>query len=57
MSENDVKAIALFFFYALLDDRRALEAAGEALEMARRRLAANTELKRTVAIVGSTTQI
>lgn len=57
MSENDVKAIALFFFYALLDDRRALEAAGEALEMARRRLAANTELKTTVAIVGATKQI
>jgi hypothetical protein len=57
MSESDIKAIALFFFYALLDDRKALEVAGEALEMARRRLAANTELKNSVAIVAATKQI
>jgi len=54
MSEIDVKSIALFFFYALLDERRAIDAAAEAYENCRNRLAKNHQLKSSVALVAST---
>lgn len=57
MSEIDVKSIALFFFFALLDERRAIDAAAEAYENCRHRLSKNPQLKSSVALVAATKQI
>jgi hypothetical protein len=54
MTENDVKSIALFFYFALLDDQKAVEAASQALALGRARKQRNPELKNTVAIVAAT---
>lgn len=37
MIQIDVRAITLFFFYATLDEKRAIEAASEAFEQARKK--------------------
>lgn len=54
MTENDVKSIALFFYFALLDDQKAIEAASQALALSRARKHRNPELKNSVAIVAAT---
>lgn len=54
MTENDVKSIALFFYFALLDDQKAIEAASQALALGRARKQRNPELKTQVALVAST---
>lgn len=54
MSEVEIRGITLFFFFALLDERRALDAASEALVLCRRKLSKNPELKPAVALVGAT---
>lgn len=54
MTENDVKSIALFFYFALLDDQKAIEAASQALALGRARKLRNPELKNHVAIVAAT---
>ena len=54
MTENDVKSIALFFYFALLDDQKAIEAASQALALGRARKQRNPELKSSVALVAAT---
>lgn len=54
MTENDVKSIALFFYFALLDDQKAVEAASQALALSRARKQRNPELKNSVALVAAT---
>ncbi|KYG66891.1 hypothetical protein AZI86_07625 [Bdellovibrio bacteriovorus] len=54
MTENDVKSIALFFYFALLDDQKAVEAASQALALGRARKQRNPELKNPVALVAAT---
>ena len=57
MSEIDVKSLALFFFFALLDERRAIDAAAVALENCRRRLSKDPQLKSSVALVAATKSV
>lgn len=57
MSDSDVKAIALFFFFTMLDEKRALHAAAQALELCERRLQANPGLNSNILIVSSTQKI
>lgn len=57
MIQIDVKSIALFFFYATLDEKRAIEAASTAFEQARKKLSKNPQMKPTVAIVAVTKQV
>lgn len=54
MIEVDTKAIALFFFYALLDEQRAIEATSAALTDTKKRISKNPELKTSVAMVAAT---
>ncbi len=54
MAEADAKSIALFFYFALLDDNKAVEAASQALALCRDRYQKNPSLKKNVAIVAST---
>ena len=57
MSENDVKAIAIFFFFALLDDGKAVEAATEAVENCRRLRSKNPAVRQGAAVVMATFQV
>ena len=54
MTEADVQSIALFFYFSLLDDQKAIEASSQALALCRVRIERNPELKRSVAIVSAT---
>ncbi len=54
MTEADVKSIALFFYFSLLDDQKAIEAASQALALCRARKSRNPELKSAVALVAAT---
>jgi Response regulator containing a CheY-like receiver domain and an HTH DNA-binding domain len=54
MSEADAQSIALFFYFAFLDDRRAVEASIQALAFCRDRKKKNPELPSSVAIVAAT---
>lgn len=54
MAEADAKSIALFFYFALLDDNKAIEAASQALALCRDRYQKNPDLKKNVAIVAAT---
>lgn len=54
MTEADVQSIALFFYFSLLDDQKAIEASSQALALCRARLKRNPELKSSVAIVSAT---
>lgn len=54
MTEADVQSIALFFYFALLDDQKAIEASSQALALGRARKQKNPHLKNTVALVAST---
>ena len=57
MSENDVKSIVLFFFFAFLDEGKAVESATEAVKNYRHRLSKNPGLKYSVALVAATKQV
>ena len=57
MTENDVQSIALFFYFALLDDQKAVEAASQALALGRARKQRNPNLKNSVALVSSTKSV
>lgn len=57
MNENDIRKIALFFYFALLDDKRAVEAGAEALNLARDRKKREPALKNSVAVVAATARI
>lgn len=57
MTEADVQSIALFFYFALLDDQKAVEASSQTLVLCRARKHRNPELKNPVAIVAATKAI
>ena len=57
MTEKDVQSIALFFYFALLDDQKAIEAASLALAQGRARKQRSPNLKNTVATVAVTKEI
>lgn len=57
MSENDVKAIALFFFFAFLDEGKAIEATTEAVENCRHRISKKANTKTSVALVAASKQV
>ena len=57
MLEVDGKSIALFFFFALLDDLRATEATSQAIQNVKERLSKNPQLKPSVALVAATNHV
>ncbi|WP_295902047.1 hypothetical protein [uncultured Bdellovibrio sp.] len=57
MTEADVQSIALFFYFALLDDQKAIEASSQALALGRARKQRNPNLKNSVAIVAATKSV
>lgn len=54
MTEADVQSIALFFYFSLLDDQKAIEASSQALAIGRARQQRNPDLKSSVAVVAAT---
>lgn len=54
MNESDVKTIALFFYFAFLDDRRAIEASTQALHICTEKRKRDADIKSNVAIVAAT---
>ncbi|MNJ93467.1 hypothetical protein D3C87_111490 [compost metagenome] len=54
MTEVDVKSIALFFYFAFLDDKKAIEASAHALAFSREKRKKNPELKNSVILVSAT---
>lgn len=54
MSDSDVKAIVRFFFFTMLDEKRALVASSEALEICNRRLQKSPQLNHHILIVSAT---
>lgn len=54
MGESEIRAIALFFFFAFLDDRRALEASTQALAYATDKKKKNPKISNHVVVVMST---
>jgi len=54
MTEADIQSIALFFYFALLDDKKAIEASTQALALCRDKQKRNPELSSSVAIVVAT---
>ncbi len=57
MTEAEIQLIALFFYFALLDDKKAIEASTQALALCRARLKKNPNLKHSIIIVSSTKAI
>lgn len=57
MVDSDVKAIALFFFYTMLDERMAIHASAEAYELALNKIENKINLKTQALIVFCTQQI
>lgn len=57
MTESDVQAITLFFYFSLLDDKKAIEASSKALALCRARKTKNPHLKNSVVIVAATKSI
>ncbi|MBV2169562.1 MAG: hypothetical protein KUL82_12725 [Bdellovibrio sp.] len=57
MTEADVQSIALFFYFALLDDQKAIEASSQALVLGRARKQRNPNLKNSVAVVAATKSV
>lgn len=57
MTEADIKSIALFFYFAFLDDQKAIEASTQALALSRVRKQKNTHLKNSVLVVAATRTI
>ncbi len=54
MSESDVKSVALFFYFAFLDDKKAIEASTQALAICRDKKSSNPNINSDVAIVAAT---
>jgi hypothetical protein len=54
MTEISAESIALFFFFALLDDKKAIEASAQALALCRDKKQRNPDMKTDVALVSST---
>jgi len=54
MTEADVQSIALFFYFAFLDDKKAVEASSQALVLCRDKKTRNPEMKNNVAVVAAT---
>ncbi|MBX2987907.1 MAG: hypothetical protein KF802_08410 [Bdellovibrionaceae bacterium] len=54
MTENDIRSIALFYYFALLDEQKAIEAGAEALNYARDRKKRDPALKNSSAVVMAT---
>src|SRR5437868_1141231 len=54
MGESEVKSIALFFFFAFLDDRRALEASTQAISLCTDKKKKNPQFNNNVLIVMTT---
>lgn len=54
MTENDIKSIALFFYFAFLDDQKAIEASSQALALGRARKQKNSDIKNSVIVVSVT---
>lgn len=54
MGESEVKSIALFFFFAFLDDRRALEASTQAISIWTEKKKKNPQFNNNVLIIMST---
>jgi hypothetical protein len=52
--EQEIRSIALFYFFAVLDSRKAQELAVEATKIFKRKLAASAHLKPAVAMVAAT---
>ena len=57
MAEVDAKSISLFFFFALLDEARAVEATTAAIKNYKQRISKNPETKGAIATVAATYQI
>lgn len=57
MTEADLQSITLFFYFALLDDKKAIEASSKALALCRVRKTKNPNLKNAVAIVAITKSV
>lgn len=51
MTDKDVKALALFFFYVVLDDRRALQLASTAADLLSQKLAKAPDSKNSIVLV------
>ncbi|MFM6929870.1 MAG: hypothetical protein ACKOX6_15480 [Bdellovibrio sp.] len=54
MTEADIQSIALFFYFALLDDKKAIEASTQALVLCRDKQKRNPGLSSSVAVVVAT---
>ncbi|MBO9665667.1 MAG: hypothetical protein J7501_02500 [Bdellovibrio sp.] len=54
MTEADIQSIALFFYFALLDDKKAIEASTQALALCLEKKKRNPEIKHSVALVSAT---
>ncbi len=57
MAENDTRAIALFFFFALLDEKQAREASQKAVQLFDKRLKKTPTLLPSVVLISCTNQI
>lgn len=57
MSENDIKSMILFFFFAFLDEGKAIEASAEAIEKYRRYISKNPNARTSVVLILATKQI
>jgi DNA-binding CsgD family transcriptional regulator len=53
----DSKSIALFFFFALMDEQRAMEATSKAIQNYRARMAKHPETKPAITLVASTADV
>lgn len=54
MTEADVQMIALFFYFSLLDDQKAIEASSKALVLCRASKQRNPNLKNSVGVIVAT---
>jgi hypothetical protein len=57
MNENDIRALALFFFFAMLDDRKAIDCSIEAMSICQDRKRKNPELKSSVTVIFSSLRV
>lgn len=57
MTENEVRAIALFFFYTWMNDQKAIDSGARALNLAKEKKRRRPELSNNVALVEATHEI
>jgi DNA-binding NarL/FixJ family response regulator len=57
MNEAEIRAIALFFYVSLLDDRKAVEAAIDAAAIAREKIKRSPDVKTPSLIVAATSKV